>query len=422
MSTPRPRLELAIVLCSAITFFLLLASYMAFRPVRDALILDGNPDDIPWLFTGTLVATLIVSPLWSALLVRRARRRVVPIAFWAFALCLVGFAVLVGIEVSPVWVGRAFYIWSSVFNIFVVSVFWSLLADLLGPATARRLYGPIAAGGTLGALAGPALTKAIVNAVGVHGVLLMSACMLGVAAMVVRVVRRLGEQLGDRDQEPATAAKPTSVRSAWEPLDRVARQPYLAAIVGYVLCTAWAATFLYLEQASIVKTAFATREARAEWFSTVDFASQGVALILQSFIAAPLLGRLGPGLVLCALPLIQGLGISALAVTPTVTTLAIVQLASRGVTHGLTRPARELLFTVVERDDKYRAKNAIDTIAYRFGDFSGSWLHRGLAALTVGNTPLVVATIPLVGLWIGLALGLGAGFGRRAADRRDDQP
>jgi len=159
---------------SATTFGALLASFTAFRPVRDALILDGSPDDIPWLFTATFLAALIASPLWSRLLANRPKRRVVPLAFHAFAACALAFALLVGLGVAPVGIGRAFYVWSSVFNLFVVSVFWSLLADLLGPAAAQRLYGPISAGGTLGALAGPLLTKLLFAPIDVGGILVMS--------------------------------------------------------------------------------------------------------------------------------------------------------------------------------------------------------------------------------------------------------
>jgi len=187
------RADAVLVGWGALTFAALLASFMSFRPVRDALVLDGKPDDIPWLFLGTFVAGLVASPLWSTFLARRQKRRVVPIAFHVFAGCILVFSMLVRSGIDPVAVGRAFYIWSSVFNLFVVSVFWSLLADLVGPEKAKALFGPIAAGGTIGAIVGPMLTTLLVEYIGVANILVTSAVWLEVAVIGVWQLRRHGE-------------------------------------------------------------------------------------------------------------------------------------------------------------------------------------------------------------------------------------
>lgn len=412
--TARRASEFAIVAWSATTFGALLASYMAFRPVRDALVLDGDPDSIPWLFTGTFIASIAASMVWSRVLANRPKRRVVPISFHVFSACLFGFAALAYFAIEPVAVGRVFYVWSSVFNLFVVSVFWSLLADLLGPQTAKRLYGPIAAGGTAGALIGPLLTKYLVVHIDVPGVLVMSALLLQLAVFAAWRVKLAGEGLDKASEdEPAHSDALTGAR-------QVLRSPYLLAIVAYVLCTATAATFLYLEQAGLVKIAIPDRVARTEFFATVDLWTQAATLLVQTLLAAQLLRWLGPGLVLCLLPLAQGIGISLLAIAPSITILVIVQVVSRTLTHGLTRPSRELLFTVVDREDKYHAKNMIDVVGYRFGDFSSSWLHTALVALSAGSGALAVAAVPLAAIWIGLAVSLGVGFHRRVpADAPD---
>ncbi|HSK02799.1 MAG TPA: MFS transporter [Kofleriaceae bacterium] len=414
----RGRRELLVIAWGATAFAAVLASYFVFRPVRDALVLDGRPEDIPWLFTATFVAVLIVSPAWSALLARGGgRRRYVPLAFHAFAICALGFAALVHSELAPVAVGRVFYVWSAVFNLFVVSVFWSLLADLLGPDVAKRLYGPIAAGGTAGAFFGPLLTRELVGVIGVHGILFLSAALLELGAAALFMLRRAGEDLERtgvsggapvRDDEPPEPAFPAALRG----LARL-RDPYLLSIVGYVLCTATAATFMYLEQASIVKELVPTREAHTKLFATIDFWVNLCTFLAQIVLAPVLLARFGPGLVLLVLPLAQGIGITALALAPSIATLMAAQIATRTATHGLTRPARELLFTVVGRDDKYRAKHAIDTVVYRFGDFGSSWLHRGLVSLGAGSTALVAAAWPLVAAWLALATALGIGFRHR---------
>ncbi len=405
----RTKAELQVAAWGALTFGALLASFMAFRPVRDALVLDGNADQIPWLFTGTFIAVTLVTPLWGAA-VHRKPRRVVPIAFHVFAACALGFFAAIRAEIEPVTVGRIFYMWSAVFNIFVVSVFWSLLADLLGHDTARRLYGPIAAGGTLGGVAGPALTKLLLDDIGVAGVLVMTAILLEVAVIGVWQLRRIGDTLeGDRAQDEALPP-----RTPFEGLRQLLDNRYLAAIAGYVLCTATAGTFVYLAQADIVKQTIPDRVARTDFFATIDLWVNAGTFVVQMILAAPLLRWLGPGLLLCLLPLAQGAGIVALVAAPTLATLVVVQVSSRITTHGLTRPARELLFTVVSRDEKYRAKNAIDTLVFRLGDTGAAWMRLGLVEAHAGGLALAGAAVPLTLVWLALALGLGVGFRRRA--------
>ncbi|HVK82726.1 MAG TPA: MFS transporter [Kofleriaceae bacterium] len=414
MAAPSPRtLRIAVTAWAAITFAALLSSFMAFRPVRDALALDGKTEDIPWLFTATFVGAIAISPVWSRMLARRPKRLVVPQAFHAFALCALVFAALLYSRWQPVGVGRAFYIWSSVFNLFVVSVFWSLLVDLIGPVWAKRLYGPISAGGTIGTIAGPFFARVVVEAFDVAGVLVLCAILLEIAVVGAWRVRLAGEALS---HEEGVGADEPVASTPWEGFHRVVRSRYLLAIVGYVLCTAIAATFVYLEQASIIKEGFSTREARAEFFSELDLWIALATFGVQTVIAGPLLRWIGAGLVLCLLPLAQGAAISALAIAPTVTVLAIVQIVSRSFTHGLTRPARELLFTVVSREDKYHAKNVIDLAGYRFGDVVGGWAKTGVTALGGGAATVMIAAAPLVAVWIGLAIALGIAFRHRASD------
>jgi len=420
---PHARTKLGVA--GAATFAALLASYSAFRPVRDALILDRNPDSLPWLWLGTFVVISIVSPAWSALLARRAPRRFVALAFHVFAACAIVFFAVMRAGIAPLVVGRVFYVWSAVFNLFVISIFWSLLADLLGPATARLLYGPIAAGGTIGAFCGPLLTQLLVGVITPPGVVLLSALFLELAVVGVLWVRRAAAGLSPGtsaalDAPPAAADAPIARGGPFTGIGHVARSPYLSAIVGYVLCTACAATFLYLAQARIVYDAKLDLTARTRFFASIDVWTQAGAFVLQTVIAAPAIRWLGPGLVLCVLPIAQAAGLSVVALAPSLAAIAVVQVIGKAATHGLTRPARELLFTVVTRDEKYRAKNAIDTIGYRIGDLASSWLNKGLAALGAGA--LAIATFPLVAIWLGLAAVIGVGFRRRVAQLPAEAP
>jgi len=412
---PSARTKAGIVASASVTFAALLASYSAFRPVRDAMLFARSPDSIPWVWLATFLAIGVASPVWSALLARRAPRRFVGLAFHAFAACLIGFVIVVRAEIAPIAVGRVFYVWSAVFNLFAISVFWSLLADLLGPSTARQLYGPIAAGGTIGALVGPLLTELLVDTIGVAGILLMSALLLELAVVGVAYVRRAAADLPAAPAAAAAAPDPAVLPGGgpFTGIAHVARSPYLAAIVGYVLCTACAATFLYLAQARIVFGAHLEITASTRYLAAIDSRTQAVVLGLQLFVVGPALKRFGPGIVLAVLPIIQAVGISVLTAWPSLAVLAVVQVIGKAATHGLTRPARELLFTVVSRDDKYRAKNAIDTIGYRFGDLGASWLNKGLVAL--GGGALAIATVPLIAIWLGLAAIVGIGFRRRLA-------
>jgi ATP:ADP antiporter, AAA family len=407
------RSKLGLVLASAATFAALLAAYGAFRPVQHALILERNPEDIPWIFLASFIAISGVSAVWSALVARRPPRRYVARAYHVFALCLVGFVIAVRAGASLVVVGPVFYVWAAVFNLFVVSVFWSLLADLLGPATARQLYGPIAAGGSLGAIAGPWLTQALADRLGVAGVLAMSAVLLEVAAVGVWLVRRAALGAIGSPGTAETETAPLTGGGALTGVAHVVRSSYLSSILGYVLCTACGATFMYLAQQRIIHDAHLELNARTSYLASIDRWTQTVTFALQLVVAGPAIRWLGPGLVLAVLPLARGIGLTVLGATSSLDALRIVQVIGNASTHGLTRPARELLFTVVSRDDKYRAKNANDTIGYRFGDLVSSWLNKWLAA--IGGAALAIAPLPLAALWLAFAAIAGAGFRRRVA-------
>jgi ATP:ADP antiporter, AAA family len=406
----RTRTEWIVAAWSAITFGALLTAIMVSRPMRDSLALEGDPDQIPWLFTGTFAAFLISVPLWGSA-VAKAPRRVVPRTFHSIAACSLLFFVVMLAGPAPVLTGYAFYIWSSVYNMLVVSAFWSLLADLFDPTTAKKLYGPISAGGTIGAFAGPLLTRLLLEYVDVAYMLLFIAAAFELAVIGTYQVAKHGARL----RIDPTAEKPLPP-DPWAGLKHIKRNRYLTAIAGFVLCTSTAATFVYLAQAGIVKAQHFDKNERTAFFAEIDIWTQAATFLVQLVLARPLLAWLGPGIVLCFLPLAQGAGIVSLVAAPTLATLVIVQVISRTATHGLTRPARELCFTVVTRDEKYRGKHVIDTLVLRFGDFASSWLYTGLVAITASGALLTVFAVPLTLGWLAIALVIGVGFHRRAKE------
>ena len=392
---------------AALMFFAVLASYFVLRPVRDALVLDGDMAFIPALFTATFVVMIAIAPLWGGLVARLPRERFVPIVYRCFLINLLAFYLLVRAEVAPAVIGRVFYVWVSVFNLFVVSVFWSLCADVARTEQGRRLFGPIAAGGTVGALVGPLATRFLVGHVGVAGMLLVSAALLEASVWAAHGLDRAARRLGPQAAAPATRPIGGAPLAG---LREVVRSPFLAAIAAYVVCAACLATFVYLEQAEVAKHALRDRDARTAYFANVELWTGVATLALQVLFTARLLRWLGAGAVLAILPVVQGAGAIALTVAPSLVMAATVAASTRAVTHAFNRPARELLFTAVAREDKYKAKNVIDTLVYRFGDFASSWLHRGMSLAGVAIAPVAV---PLAAVWLAVTVAIGAMFRRR---------
>jgi AAA family ATP:ADP antiporter len=342
---------------------------------------------------------LAVAPLWGGLVARWPRRRFVPIAYHAFVIQLVVLFLLLRGDVGGVWLGKVFFVWVSVYNLFIVSVFWSLCADVFTPEQARRLFGMIAAGGTAGAMAGPLVTASMVERIGVPGMLLVAAGMLEAAVLCALAL--------DRTAGQERAAEEPVGGGAIAGLAQVARSKYLQTIGVYVIFVSAAATFLYIQQGEIARAGFETREARTAFFARVDLWTNVAVIGVQSLLAARLIGLVGVGAVLATLPLVQAGGLWALAVTPTVAVLVAVQVAGRTATHALTRPAREMLFTVVPREDKYKAKNVIDTLIFRFGDMGSAWLYVALMAVGLDRLGLAMVALPMIAVWLFVAGWLG---------------
>ncbi len=404
--------EGAAVMWAAVTFFLLLTSYFILRPVRDAVVLDGPAEFIPWLWTSTSVAMIALAPPWGWLVARLPRRSFVPLVYRAFGLQILILAALFHAEVEPILIGRIFYVWVSVFNLFVVSVFWSLCADVARPDQGRRLFAPIAAGGTAGTLAGSLLSRELAehSRLDLAGYLLVSLVLLEAAVWASRALDRAARAMPTPD---GVAASPAAAPIGGNPLAgfTALRSPYLAGIAVYVLLTACLATFVYLDQAAIVKQYLPSRAARTAYFADVELWTGIVTMVIQLLLTARLLRWLGVGAVLFALPVTQAAGALALHTDPTLQVAAAVSATSRGVTHALGRPAREVLFTAIPREDKYKAKNVVDTFVYRLGDFASAWLFRGLQLAGIANAAVA---LPLVVVWSGLAFFLGSLYRKRS--------
>lgn len=363
-------------------FFLLFAGYFMLRPIRETMGVAGGVDNLQWLFTGTFVATLIVLPLYGWIASKVARRRIVPWVFGMVVASLLGYGAAMLARPDDVWLARTFYIWVSVINLLMISLAWSVLADVMESHEAKRLFALIAAGASLGGLAGPLLTTLLVKPLGHGGLMLLSALLIGASAATATWLHRW------RDRHPLPAGASSSEQRQ-RPLGgnpfagaiAVFRSPYLLGIAFFVLLLATVTTFLYFEQAKLVAERFTSKEEQTQVFGLIDTVVQTLAILSQVFITGRIAQKLGVGVLLVAVPVIMAGGFLWLALSPVFAVFVVVMVVRRAGEYAFVRPGREMLYTVVRAEQKYKAKNFIDTVVYRGGDALSGWVKRALDVL-----------------------------------------
>lgn len=381
-------------------FFFLLCGYYVLRPLRDEMGIIGGVRNLQWLFTATFLAMLIAVPVFGWLVSRFSRRRIIPIVYRFFILNILIFYGLMMALPGEVMIARVFFVWVSVFNLFVVSVFWSFMADLWNNQQGKRLFGFIAAGGSAGALAGPAITVFLVGSLGPVTLLLISACLLEIS---VQCVLRLRRAAGRSEQE-------TSVPiggGIFAGFNETLRSPYLLGICGYLLLFTTLSTFLYFMQAHIVDDTFDDSVTRTRVFALIDLAVSTLTIVTQLLITGRLARWIGVGGILAFLPVISLVGFACLAIAPVMAVLVGFQAVRRASNFAVSKPGREMLFTVVSPEQKYKSKNFIDTAVYRGGDAVSGWAFAGMRGLGLDMAGIAAASIPLALIWIVLAIGLG---------------
>lgn len=390
-------------------FFCLLCGYYILRPLRDEMGIIGGVDNLHWLFTGTFLVMLAAVPLFGWVASRFPRRQFVPYIYYFFIANLLIFFLLFESAIDRVWIARGFFIWTSVYNLFVVSVFWSFMADIYSNSQARRLFGLIAAGGTSGAVAGPLLTTSLAIPLGPANLLLVSALFLAVAVLCIqRLLVWRGHTAIQTRGEPGDTSEPAALGgSPFAGIKLVARSPYLLGICVFMLLFTTLATFLYFQQAQIMRDSFAGSDQRTAVFAAIDLAVNSLTILIQVFLTSRLVKWLGLGATLALVPLLLGTGFLALGIAPVLAVLIGVQVIRRAGNYAITRPAREMLYVVLDREAKYKAKNFIDTVVYRGGDAISAWMYAGLGALGLGLAQIAWLAVPLAGVWamVGYILG-----------------
>jgi AAA family ATP:ADP antiporter len=415
------REEIAPVLIAALFFFFVLTALMLLRPARDALGMERGIESIRWLFVGTAAVTLAVNPLFGWLVSRLRRLQFIGATYGFFVLSLVGFWALLMFAPDAVGQrsGQVFFVWFSVFNLFVTMVFWALLADRFTSDQGQRFFALISVGGTLGAIFGPWLTSRLAQPLGTPALLLVAGgfllLALGMAWLLVHVAPdRVRTHMSAETTELASEAERIG-GSAWAGLRAVFRSPYLTGIAGYVLLMTVVATLVYFTRLQMVAAVTGDTDARAAMFGNIDMWTQIAVLVLQLTLTGKIIKRFGLGVALAILPVATAIGFIGLAVYGSFVVLILLEATNRAVQRGITRPAREALFTMVGREEKYKAKAFIDTFIYRAGDVVGAQTEGALGRLGLAMGALVSVVVPLALAWAALGLWLGRAQARHMA-------
>jgi AAA family ATP:ADP antiporter len=367
----------------------------------------GGVNNLQWLFTGTLVGMLLLNLPFSWLVKTFPREKFIAISYRFFAanILLFALALYVATPEQTIWVGRIFFIWTSIFNLFVVSIFWQMIVDIFTSEQGKRLFGFIAAGATLGAIAGSVFTVSTVEHLAQGLLLVGAAVMLEVAVFCVRRLSGLSAALSSRPQakapqQPIGGTLLGGIRDALS-------SSYLLNVSLFLLLYAVTSTFLYFQQAAVVSHSFASRAAQTQFFATVDLGVNILTLVVQLFLTGRILKRFGVGTALSLLPLFSVLGFGAVALLPTLASVVGFQLIRRAGNFAIARPTREVLFTVLPREDRYKAKSFIDTVVYRLGDQLGAWSFAALGTLGLGLNQVSVVAAAISGCWLANSWWLG---------------
>lgn len=396
-------------------FFCILASYYIVQPLRDELGLLVGKEYTPKLFVGSLLVMAAVNPLFAYFLNRSGRLKMMKSIYRFFALNLVLFIVCFkGLETTGQMVthgeaarvsGLAFvlaciyFLWAGVFNLFAVSVFWALMADIYSGEQSKKCFGFLGAGGTLGQMFGSFLTGRVVEVVGPTNLLFVSVVLLELGVQAMLVITRSYQEPPRKEGEK----KP----NAFSGITDIFKSPYLLGICLYLFLYTFTSSFIYFQKQAIVDSSLSNRSDRVGYFSDVNFWISVMTLVIQLFLTGSFLSVIGLSAGLALVPMIGVVGFLALAKSPTLNTIAILEIVRKTANYAISRPSREVLFTAVSRREKYQAKNFIDTVVYRAGDTGAAALFE--AFFKVGASIVIVASsavgASVVYLIVGLTLG-----------------
>ena len=414
------RHETVAVAWSFAYFFCVLSSYYILRPVREAMAVGSGADTIPYLFLGTFVTMLLATPIFGWVASRFPRRVFLPWVYLFFISNILIFwflfSKMLGDGQDHVWLGRAFFVWLSVFNLFVVSVFWSFMADIYTREQGRRLFGLITAGGSIGALLGGAGTSLLVARIGFQNLFPIAAALLLIAVLCIGKLRKWVIHEHREITSTAASDKPLG-GDALSGITHVFGSRYLAGIAVSSVIASLLGTALYMFAAQLVEVSIPDANEQTEFFSNINVATNFLALFGQMFIVKHVVSRFGIGVSLSLLPIISIAGFVLLAFDPVLSVVAFITIARRALGFGFSKPTTDMLYSVVTAEEKYKTKNFIDTAVYRFGDLVGTWTVKLVMGL--GMAGVSVAMLPFAVIWVIVSLWLGRDYRRRARTLRE---
>ena len=397
--------ELPALLISFSYFFCLLSAYYILRPLRDEMGIMGGIKNLPWVFSATFLVILAMVPLYGWVSSRYPRRQFLPLVYLFFISNLLIFYALFYFQVASAHVAQIFFVWVSVFNLFVVSVFWSFMNDIYDKEQAKRLFGSIAAGGTVGALVGPLLTSWLAQPLGLHNLLLLSVALLGLAIVLIAKLSNWYDQQ-PRGEIDTAYQKPLN-RNIFAAFPLVFNSPYLMGICLLILMYTTLSTFLYFQQASIISQNFSDSAQRTSVFAMIDLAVNTLTIIIQLFFTGRLVKRIGLPWALALIPLLLVAGFLVLSFLPVLSVLVVLQVLRRAGNYAIMRPSREMLFVVLGREEKYKAKSFIDTVVYRGGDAVSAWVYDAMRGVGFSISHIALIAVPLAAAWAFVAYRLG---------------
>ncbi len=411
------------VLLAFLCNFMLLGSYYILRPVRDAMATVVGAEQLPHLFTGTLIFTLLCAPLFAWLTGHFRLSRVLPGVFWFWIGNILLFYFLFQNSADNRWVAAAYYLWFSVVNLFMISVFWSLMVDLFAPGQATRLFAIIAAGGSTGAIAGPTLTRVFVEMVGIDGMLLIAAAGFVVVLVLVHLLMHEKQLLQiHREETQSSSLEDKLGGTVLDGFSAIFKSPFLMNQAAFFLLMTWVATVAYFLQTDLIARSFTDLESRTRALADIDLVVNICSALVLIFGLGRLVTRFGVTAGLVLNPVLMVVALVCMALSPTLLMMQAMQVVRRVSQYAIARPCREICFTVVPQENRYKAKNVIDTVVYRLGDVTAAWVQAGLRTLGFGAGGTLGLGLVASGLWAVVSIALGRRYEKLRRQRGEQAP
>ena len=409
--------ELHATLLSFLFVFVLMTAYFIMRLVRDAMASDWSDAEVSLLWTMTFFLSLIAVSIYGAAISLVRFRLLVPGVYGFFALSFFVFYFGSTFIADPVFVDKGFYVWLSVFSLFHLSVFWSFMSDLFNKEQALRLFGIIATGASVGAIVGPLLTAELVASIGTSALMLVSATMLLIPIPIILVLERLKRTaLGNADVSVDLRAQQAIGKNPLAGFSLFLKSPYLIGIGCFILLYVAIGSFVYFELKNLLEVF--TREERTQIYAYIDFAVNSLAILTAMFVTSRITTRFGMATTLALIPALLAVGMLVIAFSPVIAVVAGLQVARRAGNYAITRPGREMLFTVVDRETRFKAKPVIDIVLYRGGDMMTAWAFTLLTSVIgLGLGAVAAVGVGIAAVWAVVGVYLGKAY-QRVADEQ----